>query len=146
MSTRPQILPELEELLPHRPPMVLLDHLLEYDETSATARASIRPDTPLVENGSVSAVLALEQMAQATAAFMGLRARARARPVGIGYLLGARELELHVDRFEVGDVVLVRVRHAWGEGDLAMFECEVEREGRVVAEATINVLSSVPHE
>ena len=62
-----------EELLPHAPPMVLLDRVLEWDDESILAELTIGPSTPFLDVGrGVPAHVGLEWMAQTCGLFAGL--------------------------------------------------------------------------
>ncbi len=133
------LVPPIEELVPHRGRMLLLDELVTFDGQRAVCRVRLRRDSTFIDDGAVDAVVALEYMAQAVAAFAGMCGRAAGQPVRIGFLLGTRELVLLVDRFVVGDELVVEVAHIWGEDQLAVFDCTVSRGGQKVASATLNV-------
>src|SRR6185369_5593006 len=88
--------PPLADLVPHRPPMLLLDRVLAYSNEAVSCEVNIRPDSPFVEGALVPAVVALEYMAQAVAAFAGLTARIEKKEFRLGLLLGSRDLRLGV--------------------------------------------------
>lgn len=129
----------LERLMPHRPPMLLLDRVLEHDTTSIVCQARVHEHSPFVRHGAMPAVATLEHMAQATAAWLGLRAIERGEPVGVGYLVGSRQLELAVDELGAGEELEVRAEHVWGEEQFATFACSVHRGGVRVASAVLSV-------
>ena len=131
--------PPLEQVLPHRAPMILLDRIEDSAEGMAVCSVTLRSDSPFVEQGSVPAVVATEYMAQCVAVYAGLKARRRGEGVRVGYLIGARSIEMAVDAFHVGDRLLVTARHVWGDDALGKFECRVAAEGRRVARATLSV-------
>ena len=120
--------PAIAEVLPHSAPMILLDEIVAFDGASIRCRATIRGDSIFVAAGRVRAVVSLEYMAQAAAAFAGMRGRA----------IGAREMTLEVDRFEIGDELLVDAEEVWGDERMSSFRCRVTRDGRCVAEAGLN--------
>jgi predicted hotdog family 3-hydroxylacyl-ACP dehydratase len=132
-------LPPIAELVPHTGRMRLIDELLAFDGSRAACRVTLRPDSPFVEAGEIEGLVAIEYMAQAVAAFAGMKARSAGEPVRIGFLLGTRELVLHADRFAAGDELRLEVAHVWGEDQLGVFECTVSRGGVLVASATLNV-------
>ena len=119
--------------------MVLLDEVTACDGERITCRVTLRPDGLFAEEGRVPAVVAIELMAQAVAAYAGLRAHAAGRPVRIGYLLGTREMTLAVGHLDVGDELLVVAEHLFGGEQLGSFRCAVSRSGAAVAAATLNV-------
>ncbi len=125
----------LEELLPHRPPMVLIDEIVSFDETekAAVAHATIR------ETWSENWV-AIELMAQTAAALAGLLDKADGytgvpRP---GFLLGTRKLTLELPRFEVGQTYAVTAKSVFSDDESASFECAIRCADAVVATATLN--------
>ena len=125
----------LEDLLPHRPPMVLLDEVLSVDEKerSLVASATIRPEWR--ENWS-----AIELMAQAAAALAGVfdRVSGSDRPARPGFLLGTRRIKFAVSEFEVGRRYLVTAKDVFSDAESASFECTVRDGDNVVASAVLN--------
>jgi len=119
--------PPLIDLVPHKPPMLLLDRVLAYSNDVVRCEVQIRADSPFVEDGQVPAVVGLEYMAQAIAAYAGMTARIEHREFRMGLLLGSRDLRFATDGFAVGDRLLVEARRTWGENDLGSFACKIER-------------------
>lgn len=136
-------LPPVASLVPHRPPMVLLDEVRAWDGATARCRLTVRPDAPFAVEGRVPAAVALEYMAQCAAVHGGLGARDRGEPARGGYLLGARSLSLAVDHFDAGDVLDVEARREDGDGTLEHYEAAVHRAGARVAWASLSVYRGV---
>ena len=71
-------LPHVRELVPHEPPMLLLDAVRSYDGDTIVCAVTIAADGLFVEqlNGQpgVPALIGLEYMAQCVAAYAGLAA------------------------------------------------------------------------
>jgi len=120
--------PPLIELVPHKPPMLLLDRVVAYSNDVVRCEVQIRADSPFVEDGQVPAVIGLEYMAQAIAAFAGLTARIEHREFRMGLLLGSRDLRFTTDAFAIGDRLLVEARRTWGENELGSFACQIQRQ------------------
>ena len=59
------------ELLPQRPPFVMVDHLTDYSETQSTCDLLVRPDNVFFENGCITAPGIIEHIAQTCAARLG---------------------------------------------------------------------------
>lgn len=137
--------PPLEELLPHRPPMLLLDALVAAEDKAVTCRVTLREGAPFVRAGRASALLALEYFAQAVAALFAFKARsADAPPFRGGVLLGARELELAAPHLRVGDTLDVTCREHWASGPVAHYQCALHRGDERVAAGAITVLRGDP--
>ena len=126
--------------------MILIDEVLEWQDPKVVCRLTLRPDSMFVEDGGVPALVSLEYMAQAVGALVGLVARSRGEPIVVGYLLGTRELDLPIERFEVGDQLTVAAERLFGESELGSYRCSVSRRGEVVASAVLNVFRSTDEE
>ena len=135
----------VEELLPHRPPMVWLEGVEDFDAAARALVATITPrrgDLPYdARLDGVPGWAAIEYMAQAAAALVGCRDRSQdpSRPPRPGLLLGTRRLELFTDRFAVAQTYRIRVGVEFEDSETASFGCQIEdAEGRVLATAALN--------
>lgn len=126
----------LEDLVPHRSTMLLIDSIVECDEENGTieTEAVIRP-------GWTSSVTAIELMAQTSAALAGAADIRRGydgspRP---GFLLGTRKMDLFVPGFKPGEKCTVKAKNIFNDSTTASFECSVElADGTLAAKATLN--------
>ena len=115
----------VEDLVPHRSPMVLIDAVESADLTSSTLVASFAAREEWRGNW-----FALEYMAQAAAALAGLHDRAEgAAACRPGFLLGTRRLDLGIAEFVPGVKYLVKAVREYEDGDSAAFACEIREEG-----------------
>ncbi len=130
----------MEALLPHRPPMLLLDAVEQWDEGSIVCRAHIGDASVFAEAGRVRAVVLLEHMAQTVAALAGLRSRHAEPSPRAGFLVAVRTLDLAVATLAPGDDLRISARRDGGDDDLGRFEVHVERGGEVVARGELTVL------
>ncbi len=133
------VYPALRSLIPHRPPMILIDELVHWDAHEVVCSVTLRDDAPFVADGRAPALVSIEYFAQAVAAFYGYLSR-NSRQFTMGMLLGTRELELRTDYLHVGDVLTVTGHEQWSGGGLAQFRCELLRGPEVLALASISVL------
>lgn len=132
----------LLDRLPHTGPMRFIDEIVAVDVSRIETKSTVRPDHILLENGSMSALAAIEYFAQAAALVMVYRTRDQALGPMSGALLGSPRLELLVDRFEVGDELVAVAEEVLALGQLARFECVLHRNGRKAARASINVAAT----
>ena len=134
--------PPVAELVPHAPPMLLIERILEHTDDYTVC--SVRPEDSALfaeSGGRIPSWLGLEYMAQCAAVHGGLAARDRGEPPKPGLLLGSRRLQLHTPAFEAGDPLRVVARHHRGELGLVTFDCRVESEAgdEVLAEGRVNL-------
>ena len=134
----------LSALLPHRPPMVLLDGVESFDDAgrSLVAFVKITPDSPFFVLGSgVPSWVAIEYMAQAAAALVGRfdQLTVPDAPPRPGFLLGTRKLLLDLEHFEEGATYRIFAGEIFSDGAAAAFECRIsDSSGKVVASASLN--------
>jgi len=128
-------------LVPHQPPMRLLDAVLEAGSEHCTALARVDPRAWYADpDGAMPAWFGLELMAQTIAAFSGHRHKDAGPPAKFGYLLGTREYRCEVAAFPAGAVLEVEARVHYADGcGLSAFACEVRRDGAVLAHAILKV-------
>ena len=133
--------PRLLELLPHRPPMVMLAQVVSVETpgeavaVADTSSGSVFHDAGL---GGVPACVALEYMAQTMALAVGAERRRKGEPPKVGFVLGARRLDVTVPAFESGKRYVVRATCACADDALASFDCSITGpEGETVATATL---------
>ncbi|MDA8230041.1 MAG: hypothetical protein M0006_01745 [Magnetospirillum sp.] len=129
----------VEALLPHAPPMVLLDEALGYAQDRIRVAAAIRPDHPFATPRGVPAHVGIELMAQACGAFAGAHALAAGGAPRLGFLLGTRRYQANDDWFRIGDRLEIWAQVAFRDEEMGVFDCRVERGGEVVAEAQLTV-------
>ncbi|MGI9323821.1 MAG: hypothetical protein ACR2PZ_01285 [Pseudomonadales bacterium] len=86
---------EITDLLPHRPPMLLLDQVLAAREQELWCRIDLTEHSTFAEADGIPSNLALEYLAQTAAALLGLRAKTEvenAAPPAPGMLIGCSKL------------------------------------------------------
>jgi predicted hotdog family 3-hydroxylacyl-ACP dehydratase len=131
----------VEEYLPHRGRMVLLDRVCEAEAERIVCAVTIRPDSPFCRKGRVAAYVGVEYMAQAIGALAGWRSRNAGEAVKTGFLVSARKYACKADSFPIGATLLVEARENWrDEEGLSVMDCVIYHpEPEAVAEATLTV-------
>lgn len=136
--------PSVAELVPHADNMVLLNEVLEHDESQTTCSIHVGVGPFGAEDGSVGAWIGVEYMAQCVAAHAGLVAHAAGQAPRIGLLLGSRRVALHRPRYARGQRLVARAERVFGkEEGLVAFNCSLRaEEGGLLAEARLNFFLS----
>ncbi|MBA3580868.1 MAG: 3-hydroxylacyl-ACP dehydratase [Gammaproteobacteria bacterium] len=119
--------PPIADLLPHAPPMVLVDELIQHDAESVTSLVHIHKDAMFFETGKgVPAWVGIEYMAQTIAAWAGLCALQVGGEIKIGFLLGTRRYQTPISYFPEGCTLTVRgVRQHHEAAGLSAFDCHI---------------------
>ncbi len=134
------LLYDIEQVIPHRGQMRLIDRLLAWDEDSVVTELRVPADAVFGDAAGVPAWVGVEYMAQTVAAWAGCRARGRGAEPSIGFLLGTRRYQADTDRFPAGAVLRVEARcELMGDNGLGMFACRILQQERVLASANISV-------
>ncbi|WP_448207152.1 ApeP family dehydratase [Azospirillum sp. sgz302134] len=130
----------VDDLLPHARPMILLDEVLGRDETRLVAALTVRAGAPFFEPGrGMAAHVAIEWMAQACGAFVGAEALESGAPVRLGLLLGTRDFTAALSWFPEGLRVAVSASLVYRDGEMGVFDCAAEADGRTLAKAQLTV-------
>ncbi|RZU03014.1 hypothetical protein [Rivibacter subsaxonicus] len=131
---------DIESLLPHRAPMLLIDRLIEADDESIRVEVDVPHQGRFVRDGLMPSFVGIELMAQAVAAWAGARGQRAGRPPRVGYLLGTRRYEAHCAGFAAGATLQVQARcELMADNGLGMFDCTLSLAGRTLATARISV-------
>lgn len=130
----------VEQWIPHRGAMRLIDRVLAVDADHAVAEVDVPFDGLFVHDGEVPAWIGIEYMAQAVSAWAGARATARGGAPRAGLLLGSRRYEVSRSGFPSGALLRIEARcELIGANGLGQFDCRIEMDGRQVASARIAV-------
>lgn len=129
----------ITELLPHAGRMVLLDRVSGYTDTVIEVDLSVRRENPFFEPGKgIAAHIAIEWMAQACGAFVGLEAKRRGLPVRVGFLLGTRNFKAQRPWFGENAQLAVRAELVFRDGETGVFDCTL-RDTEILAQAQLTL-------
>jgi predicted hotdog family 3-hydroxylacyl-ACP dehydratase len=130
----------VENWIPHRGAMRLIDRVLQADAELAVAEVDVPFDGLFVREGQVPSWVGIEYMAQAVAAWAGARARQRGLMPRAGLLLGTRRYEAHCEGFSSGATLRVEARcELMADNGLGQFDCRIRLDGVELASARISV-------
>ena len=138
----------LDDVMVHRPPLLLLARLCSYTPAYLEAEACVEATHPFATVHGVPALLAIEYLAQAVAAHQGVMDCLAGRPVCEGFLLGARAIRLHVDQLALGTRLHARVEREFALGDaFGRYVCRLTNAdtAECVAEGDLKVFQSPEH-
>jgi predicted hotdog family 3-hydroxylacyl-ACP dehydratase len=85
---------DILSLIPQRPPFVMIDKLLYFNETITQTSFLITKENIFVETGEFCEAGLMENIAQAAAARAGYIARLENKPVSPGYIGAVKNLEI----------------------------------------------------
>jgi predicted hotdog family 3-hydroxylacyl-ACP dehydratase len=103
---------DLDELIPHRNGMRLIDRLLAADHRTAITETTPTQHWPLRQSDHVSSLVAVEISAQTAGLLVGHQARKIEGNSlhGKGWLVGIKEAAFHQARFRIGSAIQTHAR------------------------------------
>ncbi|HEB54391.1 MAG TPA: hypothetical protein ENI87_14150 [bacterium] len=133
--------PAVSELIPHEPPMLALDRLTAWRKGHAEGELTIRPENPLARDGTVFTVMALEYMAQAVAACLGMESYLAGGNVRVGMVIACRRMTIHRQSMAVGETFRVRADEVRASDAISHYDGELRSAGgELVATCTMTLV------
>ena len=120
---------DLETLLPHRAPLLLLSKVVDYDDNFAEALVHITPDSPFfdAELGGVPSWVGMEYMAQTIGIWAGHQQLTHNKPVQAGFLLGCRSYDCNSAVFPAGSTLALAAKPVYrDDSGLGAFDCVIQ--------------------
>jgi predicted hotdog family 3-hydroxylacyl-ACP dehydratase len=135
-------IPDITELIPQRPPFIMVGELLFADDTTARTRFVVDAANPLVDRGRFTPGGLLENIAQTVAAGAGYMALRAGRLVTPGHIVS-------VNRFTIGllplsgDVLFTETTIRTRIPDIIVISGQVLCGGAEIAACEMKILTSV---
>ena len=133
---------DVARVIPHKPPMLLIDRLLEVKERASVSEMTVREDMLFVdEHGKLDDASYPEIISQAVAAQEGFRRFGGRNPLIEGFLLGIKKLEI-LGNSHVGDTLRISLYKTAKFGDFGILNGEVYKGEELIARGEIKVWQS----
>ncbi|NVN91084.1 MAG: radical SAM protein [Desulfuromonadales bacterium] len=130
---------DVSRVIPHKPPMLLIDRLLEIGDRVSVSEMTVRKEMVFVdESGRLDDASYPEIISQAVAAQEGFRRFGSSNPLVEGFLLGVKKLEI-LGEAHVGDTLRVSLFKASKFGDFGILDGKVYNGATLVARGEIKV-------
>jgi len=135
--------PRILELIPHRPPMLLINELLEVRQNYSSASVIIDGETPFFDaDKGVPAWIGLEYMGQTAALIAGYQVQQGLSEPHLGFLMGSRKYDAKVSHFvPQSQLTVVCEEGAVVGNSLATFNCTISdsKTTEIMATAMLSV-------
>ncbi len=114
---------EIEDIIPHRDRMKLVDEIIELSDDSATTAATATARWPLYRDGFIDAIVAVELVAQTAAISIGAkRKRESGSGEGRGWIVGIKNAEFKTDRIPINSRLITRSQVVLSQDAYSMIE------------------------
>ena len=128
----------LKELLPQRPPFVMIDRLVSCDMVYTVTELEVRPDNVFVDNGRLTASGLVENIAQTCAARIGYINLCNGKAVKIGVIGSISNLEI-IRTPRVGEHLVTTIRLVEEVFQLTLVEAVVKSGDEELARCNMKI-------
>ena len=128
---------DIKEVLPQRPPFLLVDKMLSYSEDAVLTQYRVSGEEPLYEGASLRAEGLIENMAQSCAARVGYIAKfILHQPLEIGYIGAVKGFKC-LRRPSAGEVLETTVAPVSEFAGITLCDVSVHSAGELIASCSM---------
>lgn len=137
---------DIEELLPHRNGMKLIDSIIEVNEDGAVSESTVTEKWPLIEGDSINPIVLIELVAQTAGICIGWEElkKKRKNTEGEGWLAGVKEALFYWERIPLGSQIITEVKRVFDFENYHEISGMVNVGGDLVGKVSVQVVKSVP--
>lgn len=126
------------DLIPQKPPFVMIDKLINFTEVSTTTGFFINTENIFVENDLFREPGLIENIAQTAAARAGYIACTQKQPVQIGYIGSINNLQIFTLP-KTGDQLFTKITIENQVFDVTLISGEINCNNRVIAQCKMKI-------
>ena len=130
------------DLLPHEPPLILVDRIISLDKKGAVAVADIKPSWPLFHNGQVPVIILIEALAQVAGIWAGWKRISDDKTPPVGYLVGIKKASFHADFINKGASLEISTKVYVQRNNFIVMDCMGRLSGNKVLEACLQLVQA----
>ena len=139
-SAKNDTMVNVDELIPHRPPIRVITEALCLEDDFGRAKALVTAQWPLCDGKTASAMMLIEAIAQTAALVEGYKNKQKGQAGVKGWLVGIKSAEFYRERIKVGVELVVDVKSLYSFEDYAVIEGEVKEGQDLVAKAVLQAV------
>ena len=128
----------MRELIPQRPPFVMIDKMLSFDMTVTVTQFEVRADNVFCKDGRLTAEGLMENIAQTCAARMGYINMNKNEAVKIGVIGAVNNFEVFRTP-KIGAVIITTIEMLEEMFQVTMVKAEVKCGDETIAQANMKI-------
>lgn len=132
------IIENIETLIPQRPPFVMIDKLLAFNETTTRTGLHIKTDNIFVEHGLFKEPGLVENIAQTAAARAGYIAKTENKPVQTGYIGAVNNLHIFMLP-KTGDELITEITIENQIFDVTLISGKISCNNELIAQCNMKI-------
>lgn len=129
---------DILELLPQRPPFVMVDRLVHFDPVVTSTMLEVRADNIFCDDGHLSAAGMVENIAQTCAARLGYINYTSGQPVRIGYIGSVNNFSINRTP-EEGETLVTTIDVTQEVFNITLVHAKVMSGTEILAEADLKI-------
>ena len=134
----------LEDLLPHRDNMMLVQEVLEADSQCARACFVVNKSWPMADDKGVHPLILIELAAQTAGVCNGWD---RIQTKGVesdqmGWLVGVKKADFFIDLLPFGITIIARAENTYNFENLREVSCELKMDDAVIGTSTLQLFQA----
>lgn len=136
---------DIEEILPHRNGMKLIDSIIEVNEEGAVSESTVTEKWPLIEGDSINPIVLIELVAQTAGICIGweeLKKKGK-NTEGKGWLAGVKEALFYWQRIPLGSKIITEVKKVFDFENYHEILGLVRVGGDLVGKVSVQIVKSV---
>ena len=131
---------KIEELIPHRDRMKLVDEIVEVTEDTAVTVSYPNDRWPLRGDHTVDSLVAVELVAQTAAVNIGMkRKRESGEGRGRGWIVGIKNAEFYTDSIPPDSRLVTSAQILYSQEAYSVIEGSVEADGKLISTVSLQV-------
>lgn len=132
---------DIEELIPHRNRMKLINKVIEIDSESAVTESIVTRQWPLFEDNSVNTIILIEIVAQTAGVYVGWKGKKEEENTGgKGWLVGIKKAVFSLDKIPLNTRIIARSKKTFSFEDFYEFLGIAKIGSDVIGEIVLQVL------
>ncbi len=134
----------IEELLPHRDRMLLIDGIIELDNTSAVTRATVTDQWPFFDGKTVDSLILIELIAQTAGINNGwVRLKTHGQDSDKkGWLVGIKQSRFFVDAVFLNDLIITKAANEFEYENYRHIAGVASIGSKIVGEVTLQLIQT----
>jgi predicted hotdog family 3-hydroxylacyl-ACP dehydratase len=130
----------IEDLIPHRGRMKLVDEIIEIDDQAAKTLSVVTEHWPVDDANRLDAVILIELVAQTAGVHEGWKALRKGKPGGTkGWLVGIKNADFLVESVPLQARLITTARTLYALESYAVFVGTVEMDSQLLARVELQV-------
>ena len=143
------VIEDIEDLIPHRERLKLIDTIISVDQEHAVTRATVKESWPLLSGDAVSTIVLIELAAQTAGVCIGWNEKMKTSgPKGevAGWLAGIKKAHFYIDKIPLNTCITIRSENRLVVENYNEITATIRIRQTLVGEIILQIFRATPDE